>query len=96
MNKIILGVLMAALFAAPSLSRAETGRDPAIAKSTASGVRQAEATTATDPTSEADNYSKREAAAATAGEFQGGGTAVYIGGGVLAVALLVVIIVLIL
>lgn len=91
MKRLFLGALLAALFAAPGLSRAETPSEPGNDPATA--VVDAQDGAPADPAQgEAGDLAEREQAAPQqVGEFSGGADGVYITSGAILVALLVVL-----
>ncbi len=95
MKKLIAGALLVALSGVTSIARAEFAPEPRplVAQAPARPVAQS---TAPAPTSEASEYSAREAANPALGEYKGGDAAIYIGGSAITVLVVVLIILIIL
>jgi hypothetical protein len=98
-HRFMVGLSVLALFCVPTMAWAE----PVQAVTVPVKVAELQGTRLGSPAvpgdvapSEANNYAKREAATPKLGEFEGGGTGIYIGGGVLTVALLIVLIIVLL
>ena len=93
MKKLIAGALLVSLSGVTSIARAESAPAPraVVAGEPSRPVRQP---TPPAPTSQANDYAAREAAAPALAEFEGGHRGIYIGGGAVTVLLIVLLVIL--